>query len=119
MIEFDSDHDGLMEYPVSGNSGSWTEKLTVRPSNWWDTIGFAHKDAYSNALAYKAFRDMEELARQSGVHADAALYNRRAKMLKAVFYPDLLQSCDRRAGGLEERRWQTARLLFPLCQRRG
>jgi hypothetical protein len=76
-----------MEYPVSGNSGSWTEKLTVRPSNWWDTIGFAHKDAYSNALAYKAFRDMEELARQAGVPADAALYKHRAEMLKAVFYP--------------------------------
>jgi hypothetical protein len=87
MIEFDSDHDGLMEYPVSGNSGSWSEKLTVRPSNWWDTIGFAHKDAYSNALSYKAFRDMEELARQAGVPADAAIYKRRAEMLKAVFYP--------------------------------
>jgi hypothetical protein len=87
MIEFDRDNDGLMEYPVSGNSGSWTEKLTVRPSNWWDTIGFAHKDAYSNALAYKAFRDMEELARQAGVPADAALYKHRAEMLKAVFYP--------------------------------
>lgn len=87
MIEFDSDNDGLMEYPVSGNSGSWTEKLTVRPSNWWDTIGFAHKDAYSNALAYKAFRDMEELARQAGVPADAAIYKHRAEMLKTVFYP--------------------------------
>src|ERR1017187_8406516 len=87
MIEFDRDNDGLMEYPVSGNSGSWTEKLTVRPSNWWDTIGFAHKDAYSNALAYKAFLGMEELARRSGVPADAALYKRTAAMLQAAFYP--------------------------------
>jgi len=86
MIEFDLDHDGLMEYPVSGNSGSWTEILTIRPSNWWDTIGFAYKDAYSNALGYKAFRDMEELARQAGVPADAAIYRRRAEMLKAVYY---------------------------------
>jgi hypothetical protein len=87
MIEFDLDHDGLMEYPVSGNSGSWTEKLTVRPSNWWDTIGFAHKDAYSNALAYKAFQGMEALARQAGLPADAQLYRHRAEMLKAVYYP--------------------------------
>lgn len=87
MIEFDSDHDGLMEYPVSGNSGSWSEKLTVRPSNWWDTIGFAHKDAYSNALAYKAFRDMGALALQAGMPADAAIYKHRAEMLKAIFYP--------------------------------
>jgi len=27
-----------------------------------DTIGFGYKDAYSNALAYKAFNDMAELA---------------------------------------------------------
>ena len=87
MIEFDGDHDGLMEYPVSGNSGSWPEKQIMRPSNWWDTIGFGHKDAYSNALAYKAFRGMEELARQAGVPADAAIYKRCAEMLKAVFYP--------------------------------
>ena len=87
MIEFDLDNDGLMEYPVSGNSGSWPEKLTMRPSNWWDTIGFAHKDAYSNALAYKAFQGMEELAHQASVPADAALYKRRAEMLKAAFYP--------------------------------
>lgn len=87
MIEFDQDNDGLMEYPVSGNSGSWTEKLTVRPSNWWDTIGFAHKDAYSNALAYRAFNDMEVLAREAGWVRDAELYKQRAKMLKAVYYP--------------------------------
>jgi hypothetical protein len=40
MIDFDLDNDGLMEYPISGNSGSWPEKFTMRPSNWWDTIGF-------------------------------------------------------------------------------
>jgi hypothetical protein len=87
MIEFDLDHDGLMEYPVSGNSGSWTEKLTIRPSNWWDTIGFAHKDAYSNALAYKAFQGMEELSRQASQPADAQFYRHRAQMLEAVYYP--------------------------------
>jgi Bacterial alpha-L-rhamnosidase 6 hairpin glycosidase domain len=87
MIEFDGDHDGLMEYPASGNSGSWGEGLTLRPANWWDTIGFGHKDAYSNALAYKAFRDMEALAREAGMPADAAIYKRRAEMLRTVYYP--------------------------------
>jgi hypothetical protein len=45
ILEFDRDGDGLMEYALSGNSGSWPVELSVRPSNWWDTIGFGYKDA--------------------------------------------------------------------------
>jgi len=86
MIEFDRDGDGLMEYPLSGNSGSWPLEVTIRPSNWWDTIGFAHKDAYSNALAYQAFVDMAELAREAGHNDGAGLYRKRAEKLKAVYY---------------------------------
>src|ERR1017187_4257110 len=86
MIEFDGDDDGLMEHPTSGNSGSWTENITVRPSNWWDTIGFGHKDAYSNALAYEAFRGMEMLAREAGYAGDAETYKSRAEKLKGAFY---------------------------------
>jgi hypothetical protein len=101
MIEFDHDGDGLMEYPESGNAGTWTKNWAVEswtedwksqqgagqhPSNWWDTVGFGHKDAYSNALAYKAFNDMAELAREAGHAEDARLYTHRAEMLKAVYY---------------------------------
>ena len=86
MIEFDRDGDGLMEYPLSGNSGSWPDKVTIRPSNWWDTIGFGHKDAYSNALAYVAFNNMAELSREAGNAADARIYKQRAEKLKAVYY---------------------------------
>jgi hypothetical protein len=86
MIEFDTDGDGLMEYPVSGNSGSWSAQLTVRPSNWWDTIGFGHKDAYANALAYQAFLKMAELARMAGEAEDARNYQGRADKLKQVYY---------------------------------
>ncbi len=86
MIEFDRDGDGLMEYPLSGNSGSWPKKIQFRPSNWWDTIGFGHKDAYSNALAYGAFVRMADLARMAGHAKDAAVFQRRAEKLKAVYY---------------------------------
>jgi hypothetical protein len=100
MIEFDVDGDGLMEYPLSGNAGSWKANWdveewpgdwtkivsTLHPSNWWDTIGFGHKDAYSNALAYKAFRDMAELAREAGRSGDVKLYTSRAELLKAAYY---------------------------------
>ena len=86
MIEADVDDDGLMEYPLSGNSGSWPEKYLVRPSNWWDTVGFGHKDAYANALACKAFEGMAELAADLGISADAALYKSRAEKLRAVYW---------------------------------
>jgi hypothetical protein len=75
-----------MEYPLSGNSGSWPEKLTIRPSNWWDTIGFGHKDAYANALAYKAFQDMAQLAEQADYAHDAERYRGCADKLKVTYY---------------------------------
>jgi hypothetical protein len=101
MIEFDRDGSGLMQYPESGNTGSWTKNWAVEsftddwknqqwggqhPSNWWDTIGFGHKDAYSNALAYKAFNDMAELAHGAGHEDDERLYKHRAEMLKAAYF---------------------------------
>jgi hypothetical protein len=86
MIAFDRDGDGLMEYPVSGNSGTWPKEISVRPANWWDTVGFGHKDAYSNALAYRAFNDMAELARLSGRNSDAGTYAGRASKLKAAYF---------------------------------
>jgi hypothetical protein len=86
MIEFDKDGDGFMEYPLSGNSGSWPFEIKTRPSNWWDDIGFAHKDAYANALAYRAFVGMAEMSRMAGRASDAALYDRRARMLKDAYY---------------------------------
>jgi hypothetical protein len=42
MLATDSDGDGLVKYAAaSGNSGTWNEgQPKVRPSNWWDTVGF-------------------------------------------------------------------------------
>jgi len=86
MVEFDRDGDGLMEYALSGNSGSWPVELSVRPSNWWDTIGFGHKDAYANALAYRAYEGMESLAAMLGDENGAEKYRERANKLKSVYY---------------------------------
>jgi uncharacterized protein (DUF608 family) len=84
MIEFDRDGDGLMEYAFSGNS--WTGATRgAPPSNWWDTINFGHKDAYSNALAYPAFLRMAELSRIAGRTGDANKYAQRAEKLKSVY----------------------------------
>ena len=86
MLAMDEDGDGLVEYPVSGNYSSSSEKITVRPANWWDTIGFGHKDAFANALAYHALLEMAEMARQSSHPDDAQLYSVRAEKLRSVYF---------------------------------
>ena len=78
--------NGLIEYPLSGNSGSWPEKPKFRPSNWWDTIGFGHEDAYANALAYRALRGLERLAQQTGHPADQARYRTAADQLQSAYF---------------------------------
>jgi hypothetical protein len=86
LLAMDVDGDGLIEYPMSGNYNSWPDKIVVRPANWWDTIGFGHQDAYSNALAYKGLLDMADLARQAHQADDAQLYSARAEKLRAVYF---------------------------------
>jgi len=86
MLAMDQDGDGLLEYPASGNSGSWPEQIAVRPANWWDTVGFGHKDAYSNALAYHALLGMAEMARRANQPEDAQLYASRAEKLRSVYF---------------------------------
>ena len=88
MLAMDRDGQGLLEYPASGNSGSWTEgkRMLLRPANWWDTIGFGHQDAFSNAIAYPALLGMAEMARMAKIPEDARLYAARAEKLHAAYY---------------------------------
>jgi len=86
MLARDLQGSGLLEYPASGDSGSWTEQVTVRPANWWDTIGFGHEDAYSNALAYHALLGMAEMARRADRPEDAQLYASRAQKIGSVYF---------------------------------
>lgn len=87
MLATDTDGDGLFKYSVSGNSGIWKDGApTFRPSNWWDTIGFGHEDAYGNALAYRALRNMTVLAKKAGKHEDASRYKAAAEKLHGAYY---------------------------------
>ena len=86
MLATDHDGSGLVEYTLSGNSGSWPEKMKDRPANWWDTIGFGHEDAYANALAYRALNGMADLARQSNHPDDQGRYRAAAGKLRAAYF---------------------------------
>ena len=86
MLAEDHDGNGLIEYHVSGNSGAWTAGTALRPANWWDTIGFGHEDAYSNALAYRALLGMAAIARQCGKTDDDARYAAAAKKLHDAYF---------------------------------
>jgi hypothetical protein len=83
-----------MKFTGSGNSGSWTPRagggVFLRPSNWWDTIGFGYEDAYSNALAYHALQEMAAMAQLAGQPADHERYLQRAAKLKQAYVPAFL-----------------------------
>jgi len=85
MLALDKDGNGLIEYPPSGNSGTWDG--VQRPANWWDTIGFGHEDAFANALAYHGCRLMSEVATELGKAEEAKEFSEAAQKIKAAYYP--------------------------------
>ena len=87
MLGTDTNGDGLVKYVITGNSGIWNEGMPkVRPSNWWDTIGFGYEDAYSNALAYRSLLGMQRMADGTQNHGDAARYAAAAARLRETYY---------------------------------
>jgi hypothetical protein len=87
MLSTDRNQNGLLEYGLSGNSGSWSGNGDARPSNWWDQIGFGHEDAYANALAYRALVQLCTLASTLGEGQDAERWSAAARKLKAAYKP--------------------------------
>jgi hypothetical protein len=91
MLATDTNGDGIMKFTGSGNADSWPPRpgggVFLRPSNWWDTIGFGYEDAYANALAYHALEQMAAMARLAGQGADAERYLWRAAKLKQAYLP--------------------------------
>jgi hypothetical protein len=85
LLAMDHDGNGLCEYPYSGNSGSWSGRTDKRPSNWWDTIGFGHEDAYANALAYRGLRGLEDLSAKLGQIKDVTRWRAAADKLRAAY----------------------------------
>ncbi len=73
IIAEDIDGDGLAE-SASG------------PTNWWDNVNWNGKDAYSSALAWRAFRCMADLEHRAGNEIKARQYRGRADQIKAIYY---------------------------------
>ena len=86
MIATDTNNDGIIEYGYSGNSGSWDGAKFRRPANWWDTIGFGHDDAFSNALAFRACMLLVKVATFLNEGDDMSNFEAFAKKLKGNYY---------------------------------
>jgi hypothetical protein len=84
----DVDGDGLVEATQSGNYG--TLQLPARSCAWWDALNCGHKDAYCNALIYRAWRCLADLERKFGRGEQQARYTQLADKLKASYVPTLL-----------------------------
>ena len=80
MEKRDVDGDGLIESPQSGNRNSHSHGETA-----WDCISSGHKNAYVNALAYRAWRGMAKMEERAGRTEKAVHYNQLADRLKAIY----------------------------------
>ena len=83
----DVDGDGLVEATQSGNYG--TLKEPARSCAWWDALNCGHKDSYSNALIYRAWRCLAELEARLKRDKQAARYQQLADRLKASYFKTL------------------------------
>ena len=83
LVKRDVDDDGLVESTHSGNYGTLHEPM--RAGSAFDTINAGHKDAYCNALIYRAWRCLSDLEKQLKRPDQQARYTRRADRLKAVY----------------------------------
>ncbi|NLH74964.1 MAG: hypothetical protein GX456_18100 [Verrucomicrobia bacterium] len=88
LAKRDVDNDGMVEATQSGNRG--TLKQPARSCAWWDALNCGHKDAYCNALIYRAWRCMADLENKLGRRDQQARYTQLANRLKVAYAPTLL-----------------------------
>lgn len=88
LVKRDVDNDGLVEATQSGNRGAL--KQPARSCAWWDALNCGHKDAYCNALIYRAWRCLADLENKLGRSEQQTRYTRSADRLKAAYAPTLI-----------------------------
>ena len=79
----DVDGDGFVEATQSGDPN--TLQQPHRSDAWWDALNCGHKDGYTNALIYRAWRSLADLETKLGRQGQAGLYTGLADRLKAVY----------------------------------
>lgn len=84
LAQRDVDGDGLVEATQSGNAG--TLKEPARSCAWWDALNCGHKDSYSNALIYRAWRCLADLEAKLKRGDQQARYTQLADRLKTAYF---------------------------------
>jgi hypothetical protein len=83
----DVDGDGLVEATQSGNYNTLIEP--ARSCCWWDALNCGHKDGYTNAFIYRAWRCLAELEGQLGRQKQQQHLTHLAERLKAAYFKTL------------------------------
>jgi len=82
----DTDDDGLVESPNSGNEGTFAMEFgSGNSAN--DTVNAGHKDAFINLHVYRAWLGLAEMADALGHKDRAEHWRSRAAKLKSAFLP--------------------------------
>ena len=87
LAQRDGDGDGLVEATQSGNYG--TLQQPARSCAWWDALNCGHKDSYSNALIYRAWRCLAGLEARLKRGEQQARYTQLADRLKSTYFRTL------------------------------
>ncbi len=87
LAKRDVDGNGMVEATQSGNRG--TLKQPGRSCAWFDALNCGHKDGYTNALIYRAWRCLAELEGRLARSEKQARYRGLADRLKAAYVKTL------------------------------
>jgi hypothetical protein len=86
----DVDKDGLVEATQSGTPNALQQPN--RSDAWWDALNCGHKDGYTNALIFRAWRSMADLESKLGRAPEAIYYTKLADRLRAAYAQALYNS---------------------------
>jgi hypothetical protein len=83
----DIDGDGMVEATQSGDYNTLIEP--ARSCCWWDALNCGHKDGYTNAIIYRAWRCLADLEGKLGRVKEQKHFTELAERLKAVYFKTL------------------------------
>ncbi len=88
VLRRDVDKDGLVESYGGGNAG--TLRDPDRADIWFESMNFGHKNAWTNALSYRAFLCLADMLEATGHPKGAEYYRHHASRLRKAYVRQLL-----------------------------